>query len=81
MTSAEKHLQSAVSQTIQAIAAGTAVGGNAMFNATNDGIGVSDFHSAASMITPEIQKALDDALAAMKAGTLTTCPENCGTVS
>ncbi len=81
VTSAEKHLQSAVSQTIQAIAAGTAAGGNTTFNATNDGIGVSDFHSAASMITPETQTALDDALAAMKAGTLTTCPENCGTVN
>ncbi len=81
VTSAEKHLQSAVSQTIQAIAAGTAAGGNVTFNASNDGIGVADSHDKASMITPETQQALDDALAAMKAGTLTTCPENCGTAN
>ncbi len=53
VTSAEKHLQSAVSQAIQAIAGGTAAGGDARFNATNDGIGVSDFHDKASLITPD----------------------------
>jgi len=79
VTSAEKHLQSAVSQTIQAIAGGTGVGGNALFNAANDGIGVSDFHDKASMITPATQALLDAALAAMKAGTLVTCPaDGCG---
>jgi basic membrane protein A len=82
VTSAEKHLESAVNQTIQAIAAGTATPGNVRFDATNDGVGVSPAQGAnAALITPDIQTKLDDALAAMKAGTLTTCPSNCGTVS
>jgi basic membrane protein A len=79
ITSAEKHLQKAVSDAIAAIAAGTAKAGNSTFDATNDGIGVADFHDKASLITADTQKKLDDALAAMKAGTLTTCPADCGT--
>ena len=79
VTSAEKHLQKAVSDAIAGIAAGTAKAGNTTFDATNDGIGVADFHDKASLITTDTQKKLDDALAAMKAGTLTTCPADCGT--
>ncbi len=78
VTSAEKHLSSAVEQTIQAIAAGTAKGGDSKFNAANNGIGVSGFYDKAGLITADIQAKLDAALAAMKAGTLTTCPANCG---
>jgi basic membrane protein A len=82
VTSAEKHLESAVSQAIQAIGGGTAKGGDVHFDAANDGIGVSPAQGAnAALITPDIQSKLDAALAAMKAGTLTTCPSNCGTVS
>lgn len=79
ITSAEKHLQKAVSDAIAGIGAGTAKAGNLTFDATNDGIGVADFHDKASLITADTQKKLDDALAAMKAGTLTTCPADCGT--
>lgn len=78
VTSAEKHLSSAVEQTIKAIAAGTAKGGDNKFNAANDGIGVSGFYDKASLISADIQAKLDAALAAMKAGTLTTCPATCG---
>ena len=50
------------------------------FDATNDGIGVSpDFHDMASKVPADVQAKLDAALAAMKAGTLVTCPpDNCG---
>ena len=41
VTSAEKHLQTAVDLSIKAIADGSAKGGNSLFDATNDGIGVS----------------------------------------
>ena len=80
LTSAEKHLATSVSDEIQAIAGGTAKGGLTFFNATNDGIGVSPFYDAASKIGPDTQAKLDEALAAMKAGTLKTCPAKCGTL-
>jgi basic membrane protein A len=79
VTSAEKHLQHAVDLAIKAIAAGTAKGGDNKFDATNDGIGVSDFHDMASAVPADTQAKLDAALAAMKAGTLVTCPaDSCG---
>jgi basic membrane protein A len=78
VTSAEKHLSSSVEQTINAIAANTAAGGILHFNATNDGIGASAEHDGKGLITTDIQAKLDAALAAMKAGTLTTCPATCG---
>jgi basic membrane protein A len=79
VTSAEKHLSSAVNQTITAISKGTAAGGVSKFNAANDGIGISPFHNTAITIPADVQGKLDTALAAMKAGTLKTCPDTCGT--
>ncbi len=78
LTSAEKHLATSVSDEIVAIAGGTAKGGLTFFNATNDGIGVSSFYDAASKLPADIQGKVDAATAAMKAGTLKTCPEKCG---
>jgi len=79
ITSAEKHLLSAVDQTIKAIAAGTAKGGNSGFDATNNGIGVSQGHNLGNVWAAGTQALLDTALAAMKAGTLVTCPaDSCG---
>ena len=78
LTSAEKHLAVSVSDSIVGIADGTAKGGLAFFNATNDGIGVSPFYDAASKLAADTQAKLDEALAGMKAGTLTTCPAKCG---
>jgi basic membrane protein A len=80
ITSAEKHLSSAVDQTIKAISAGTAKGGISKFDATNDGIGYSPLNENTSVTFPsDLQGKLDAALAAMKAGTLKTCPDKCGT--
>lgn len=78
ITSAEKKLVLSVSATIEKIAAGEDVAGDIKYDAANDGIGVSDFHDKASMFDASVQQKLDDAFAAMKAGTLTTCPTNCG---
>jgi basic membrane protein A and related proteins len=80
VTSAEKHLQLAVSEAIKAIAAGTVKAGDNQFNAANDGIGVADFHDKASLITADTKSKLDAALAAMKANPpLVTCPATgCG---
>jgi basic membrane protein A len=78
LTSAEKHLSVSVSDSIVGIADGTAKGGLTFFNATNDGIGVSPLYDAASKLPADIQTKIDEAIAAMKAGTLTTCPAKCG---
>ena len=83
LTSAEKHLAGAVDQAIKelnaALAGGPAVAAGAqVFDATNDGIGVSDFHTNASAVPADLQAKLDAALASMKDGTLTTCPADCG---
>ena len=80
LTSAEKHLALSVNDSIVGIAGGTAKGGLTFFNATNDGIGVSPFYDAASKLPADIQTKIDEATAAMKAGTLKTCPEKCGTL-
>jgi basic membrane protein A len=78
LTSAEKHLAVSVSDSIVGISDGTAKGGLTFFNATNDGIGVSPFYDAESKLGADTQAKLDEALAGMKAGTLTTCPAKCG---
>jgi basic membrane protein A len=78
LTSAEKKLANSVAQSISAIAAGTGKGGLTYFNATNDGIGISPFYDAASKLPTDIQSKIDAATAAMKAGTLKTCPDKCG---
>ena len=75
VTSAEKHLALAVAKAINSVAKGTDKGGNQTFDASSDpvGVGVSDFHDLKSMMTPDLQKKIDDALAGMKAGTVDPC--------
>jgi len=80
ITSAEKKLQNTVQKTIDAIAAGTAKGGDSLWNAANDGIGISDFHDKASLIPAGLQDKLNTALAGMKSGSLKTCPDKCGSL-
>ncbi len=80
VTSAEKKLLEAVDAAIVRIWKGTDVGGNVVGDAAADPplIGLSPFHDLASLITPATQKKIDDALAAMKAGTLDPCkPAGC----
>ena len=77
VTSAEKHLSVAVEAAIKSIADNSAKAGNNLYNAANDGIGVSDFHGVT--VPTDLQGKLDAAVAAMKAGTLKTCPDKCGT--
>jgi len=81
ITSAEKKLTFTVESTIKAIAAGTATAGDTLWNAANGGIGISDFHDKASLMPAGLQAKLDAALAAMKAGTLKTCPDKCGVLA
>jgi len=79
VTSAEKRIETAVNQAVMGITAGSLAAGDVLYNAANDGIAASPFHDKAGMFGPEVQAALDAALAAMKAGTLQTCPTTgCG---
>jgi basic membrane protein A and related proteins len=80
VTSAEKKLVRSVSETIQAVAAGTAKGGIDLWDAKRDGVGISPFHDNADKVPDGTQAKVDEAFAAMKAGTLTTCPEDCAKV-
>ena len=74
VTSAEKKLTTSVSTDIANIVAGTAKGGDDHWDAKRDGVGVSPFHDLASVVPADVQGKLDTAFAAMKAGTLKTCP-------
>ncbi len=81
VTSAEKHLETAVSDAIGSIANRNATPGDNLFDAKNDGIGVADYHDAASKVPADIQQKVTDALNAMKSGSLKTCPDKCGSLS
>ncbi len=78
LTSATKNLQLAVSDAVTAKAAGTLKPGTVLYDAKNDGIGVAPGHDNASAWAADTQSKIDAALAAMKAGTLKTCPDKCG---
>jgi basic membrane lipoprotein Med (substrate-binding protein (PBP1-ABC) superfamily) len=83
VTSAEKQLATSVQDTINQIADDTVAptGGVLVFDATNDGIGLSPENSGAGLITAEIQGLIDAALAGMQDGSIVTCPETCGTAT
>jgi basic membrane protein A len=76
VVSAEKKLKKNVSDAIAAIAAGTGKSGSVKLDLTTDDVGLSSFHDSASLITADTQKKIDDAVAAMKAGSLKACDED-----
>jgi len=80
LTSAEKHLELAVSGALEAKAAGTLKAGTLLYDAKNDGIGVSPGHDNASAWAADAQTKIDAALAGMKDGSLKTCPDKCGSL-
>ena len=75
VTSAEKKLVEAVSEAIQRVADGTAVGGTLLLDAASDPpkVAVSEFHNHPELLTDELQGLLDDATAAMASGELDPC--------
>jgi basic membrane protein A len=75
VTSAEKKLKDTVQAVIMSAAAGTFEAGPIAYNAASEppAIGLSDYHDNASLITPEIQTLVDDALAALTDGSLDPC--------
>ena len=80
VTSAEKHLSNAVEQAIKAVNAGTQKPGDSLFNAANDGIGISAFHGKDNLISADLKAKLAAALKGMKDGSIKTCPAKCGQV-
>ena len=75
VTSAEKKLVEGVSEAIQRVADGSAVGGTLVLDAAQDPpkVAVSEFHNHPDLLTDELQTLLDDATAAMAAGELDPC--------
>ena len=80
VTSAEKKLVDTVKAVVLSSADGSFRAGTVTYNAASDppAVGLSSYHDNASLITAEIQAAIDEALAALKAGTLDPCaPVKC----
>jgi basic membrane protein A len=75
VTSAEKKLVDAVSEAIQRVADGSAVGGTLVLDAASDPpkVAVSEFRNLPELMTDELQALLDDATAAMASGDLDPC--------
>ena len=75
VTSAEKKLVEAVSEAIQRVADGSAVGGTLLLDASSDPpkVSVSPFHNHEELLTEDLQGLLDDATAAMAGGELDPC--------
>lgn len=75
VTSAEKKLVEGVSEAIQRVADGSAVGGTLILDAAQDPpkVAVSEFHNHPDLLTDELQAALDEATAAMASGDLDPC--------
>jgi basic membrane protein A len=78
VTSAEKHLSNAVEAAIKAVNAGNQKPGDSLFNAANNGIGISPFHGKDNLISADLQAKLAAALKGMKDGSVKTCPAKCG---
>jgi basic membrane protein A len=80
VTSAEKKLVDTVQAVVMSAADGTFEAGPIAYDASSDppAIGLSDYHDNASLITPEIQALVDDALAKLTDGSLDPCsPVKC----
>ncbi|HEX2697523.1 MAG TPA: BMP family ABC transporter substrate-binding protein [Anaerolineales bacterium] len=72
VTSAEKKLKDTVAAVTESVASGTFQAGTVSYNAasTPPAVGLAPYHDFASLITPDIQKKVDDAFAAMASGAL-----------
>jgi basic membrane protein A and related proteins len=72
VTSAEKKLKDTVQAVTESVASGDFKAGTVSYNAasTPPAIGLAPYHDLASLITPEIQAKIDDAMAKMASGEL-----------
>jgi basic membrane protein A len=79
VTSAEKHLSMAVSESITTFAADDVRSNNVFYGADNDGIGLAPYYQFSDLVTEDTQAAIDDAFDAMASGDLDPCgdPSTC----
>jgi basic membrane protein A and related proteins len=70
VTSAEKKLKDTIQAVTESVASGDFVAGTVTYNAasTPPAIGLAPYHELESLITPEIQAKIDDAMAKMASG-------------
>jgi Uncharacterized ABC-type transport system, periplasmic component/surface lipoprotein len=73
LVSAEKKLTTAVSDAIQRIKDAKDKGGTVSLDITTDSVGLSPFHDFQNLITADIQKKIDDAIAGLKDGSIQAC--------
>jgi basic membrane protein A and related proteins len=73
VTSAEKHLTLAVSESIQALGGGEPRSNNVFYGADNDGIGLAPYYQFSDLVTDDTQAAIDDAFDGMASGDLDPC--------
>jgi basic membrane protein A len=73
VVSAEKKLKKNVSDMIVDAAAGKLPAGGIKLDITTDDVGLSSFHDFQSLVTPELQSALDTATAGLKDGSIQAC--------
>jgi basic membrane protein A len=75
VTSAEKKLVATVTAVVESVATDTFVPGTVAYNAASDpvAIGLAPYHDNEALITPEIQSAIDAALAGFVDGSLDPC--------
>jgi basic membrane protein A len=72
ITSAEKHLDLAVTAAIKNMVNGNFSSGVLTFDISNDGIGLAPYHNFDSQISADIKAKIADIEAKLKAGTITT---------
>ncbi|MCB0233018.1 MAG: BMP family ABC transporter substrate-binding protein, partial [Anaerolineae bacterium] len=72
LSSAMKRVDNAVYNSIQSLVRGSFTGGTALYEASNDGVGLAPFHDAESAIPDDVVASLDDIKAKLASGELTT---------
>jgi basic membrane protein A len=72
LSSAMKRVDNAVYGAVKRAVEGTFKGGTALFDATNDGVGLAPFHAADPAISDAVKTRLQEIAASLKAGNLKT---------
>ena len=72
LSSAMKRVDVAVYTAVKSAFEGTFEGGTALFDASNDGVGLAPYHEAEESIPADVKQQLEDILAGMKSGEITT---------
>ncbi len=73
VTSAEKKLKKAVSDAIKRVSDKSDKGGTVVLDITTDSVGLAPFYDFQKLITSDIQKKIDDAIAGLKDGSIDPC--------